>query len=176
VKAGALLFAGGKYEEGALAIRFIQAFRDKLDAKAVASLDKWFAAGIGNWAHDDMLCAELLAPLLAEGQVGLETFAPWRASPHRFQRRASAVALLGLVKKNQDIPALVEFVRPLMLDPERVVQQGVGWFLREAWKKSPKPVEALLREFRDTGQRLIFQYATERMTPEQKAKYRRVKK
>jgi 3-methyladenine DNA glycosylase AlkD len=63
-----------------------------------------------------------------------------------------------------------------MLDAERVVQQGVGWFLREAWKKEPAPVEALLAEFKDTAPRLIFQYATEKMTPAQRTRFRAQKK
>ena len=50
-----------------------------------------------------------------------------------------------------------------MMDPERVVQQGLGWFLRETWKKHPKAVEAFLLEWKDRSPRLIFQYATEKM-------------
>jgi len=71
---------------------------------------------------------------------------------------------------------LLEFVRPLMMDNERVVHQGLGWFLRETWKKDPSPVEAYLLEFKDTAARLIFQYATEKMSPAQKERFRREKK
>jgi 3-methyladenine DNA glycosylase AlkD len=175
LRAGELLFAGGKYEEGAVAIKFLTARRDEIDAKALAGVAKWFASGIANWAHTDVLCAEVLTPLVNAGRITLKTLEPWRKSKHRFQRRASVVALLGLVKQGGDLRRLVEFARPLMLDEERVVQQGVGWFLREVWKKEPKPVEALLLEFRDTGPRTIFQYATEKMTAAQKARFKRRK-
>jgi 3-methyladenine DNA glycosylase AlkD len=60
-----------------------------------------------------------------------------------------------------------------MEDKERVVQQGVGWFLREAWKRDPAPVEIFLMEWKDTAPRLIFQYATEKMTAAQKKRYRK---
>jgi 3-methyladenine DNA glycosylase AlkD len=175
LKVGEQLFASGKYEEGALAIRFLKARRDEMDARAVASLTKWFAAGIANWAHTDMLCGEVLTPLLVSGRVTTAAFEPWRKSKHRFQRRASVVALLGLVRKGDAIKPLAEFARPLMLDDERVVHQGVGWFLREAWKKEPQPVEALLLEFKNTAPRLIFQYATEKMTPAQKTRFKKDK-
>jgi len=56
---------------------------------------------------------------------------------------------------------------------ERVVHQGMGWFLREAWKRDPAPVEAFLTAWKDTAPRLIFQYAAEKMTAGQKARYRR---
>ena len=175
LKLGDLLFASGKYEEGAIAIRFVATFFDQIDAKAVARLGRWFHAGIGNWAHTDVLCGTLLAPLLQNGRIGLDVLAPWRESKLRFQRRAVPVAMLGLLKAKPDVRPLLAFLRPLMLDGERVVQQGLGWFLREAWKQQPKPVEAFLLEWKDQAPRLIFQYATEKMPAAARARFRRKK-
>jgi 3-methyladenine DNA glycosylase AlkD len=83
--------------------------------------------------------------------------------------------MLALLKTPADIGSLLDFLRPLMMDQERVVHQGAGWFLREAWKKDPKPVEAFLLEWKDKAPRLIFQYATEKMTPAARARFRRGK-
>jgi 3-methyladenine DNA glycosylase AlkD len=91
----------------------------------------------------------------------------------KYQRRAVPVSMLGLVKKGDDVRPLLEFIRPMMLDPERVVHQGLGWFLREAWKKQPKPVEAFLLEYKDAAARLIFQYATEKMSAAARNRFRR---
>lgn len=175
LKLGELLFQSGKYEEGALAIRFVAAHRDRFDAKAFDKLGKWFAAGIGNWAHTDVLCGEVIAPLLESGQIPLEAVAPWRQSPLKYQRRAVPVGMLGLLKTDRVVGPLIEFLRPLMMDPERVVEQGLGWFLREVWKKHPKPVEAFLLEWKDRAPRLIFQYATEKMPVAARARFRRQK-
>jgi 3-methyladenine DNA glycosylase AlkD len=171
---GEILFRSGKYEEGALAIRFVKQFRDQLDPKAAARLGKWFEAGIGNWAHTDVLCGELLAPLLGSGRLDLDALAPWRESRLKYQRRAVPVAMLGLLKAGRARAPLLEFLRPLMMDSERVVQQGLGWFLREAWKLEPQPVEAFLLEWKDSAPRLIFQYATEKMPAAARARFRRV--
>jgi 3-methyladenine DNA glycosylase AlkD len=122
-----------------------------------------------------VLCGEVLAPLLASGRIGLPLFETWRTSELKFQRRAVPVAMLGLLKSKPEVGPLLEFLRPLMLDGERVVQQGLGWFLREAWKQQPKPVEAFLKEWKDTAPRLIFQYATEKMTPQARERFRRAK-
>ncbi len=175
LKLGELLFRSSKYEEGALAVRFLKNFRDKLDKKAVSGLAKWFEAGIGNWAHTDVLCGEIIGPLLANGTIPLESLAPWRASKLKYQRRAVPVSMLGLLKVRKEVKPLVEFLRPMMMDPERVVHQGLGWFLREAWKRQPKPVEAFLLGWKDEAPRLIFQYATERMTASARARFRRAK-
>lgn len=173
LKAGELLFASGKYEEGALAIHFVRACRDRMDAAALEKLARWFDGGIRNWAHADVLCGEVIAPLLAEGRIPLDAIASWRASPHPYQRRAVPVSMLGLLKGDRAVPPLLGMLRPMMEDPERVVQQGLGWFLREAWKKQPGDVEAFLLEWKDRASRLIFQYATEKMTPESKARFRK---
>jgi 3-methyladenine DNA glycosylase AlkD len=175
LKLGEILFRSPKYEEGSLAIRLLKEFRDELDEKAVAGLAKWFEAGIGNWAHTDVLCGEITAPLLANGTIPLKSLAPWRSSDLKYQRRAVPVSMLGLLKVRKEVGPLVEFLRPMMMDAERVVHQGLGWFLREAWKKQPKPVEAFLLEWKDRAPRLIFQYATEKMTPSARALFRRAK-
>jgi 3-methyladenine DNA glycosylase AlkD len=170
---GKALFATGKYEHGALAVWFLIQFRDRIGPRAFAGIGKWFDGGVRNWAHSDVICGELLSRRLESGDVGLEALTGWRKSPHKFKRRAAPVAMLGLLKKPENVRPLLEFLRPLMMDPEKVVQQGLGWFLREAWKRQPKPVESFLAEWKDTAPRLIFQYATEKMSAAERQRFRR---
>jgi 3-methyladenine DNA glycosylase AlkD len=167
------LFKSGKYEEGGLAIRFVKPFREKIDSKALKGLAKWFEGGIRNWGHTDVLCGEVIAPAVANGQLKLKDLESWRASKWKYQRRAAAVALLNYAKAGGEV---LEFVRPLMADEERVVHQGTGWLLREAWKKQPKAVEKFLLEHKESAPRTIVQYATEKMSAEQKARFKRSKK
>ena len=42
------------------------------------------------------------------------------------------------------------------MDPEREVHQGVGWFLREAWKIEPLPVEEFLLKYKETAAKTDF--------------------
>ncbi len=187
VAAGEKLFASGKYEEGAIAVLFLEKRLDEMDRRSALALARWYQAGLGNWAHNDVLCGRLLSPMLADGRLPLAALAPWRKSSLRYQRRAVPVAMLGLLprlRRGVQVPAaergkvgpLLEFIRPMMLDQERVVHQGLGWFLREAWKRAPEVVEPFLLEFKDTAARLIFQYATEKMTPAGKARFKARKK
>lgn len=170
---GEALFASGKFEEGSIAISFLKSFSAQIDARTLPGIARWFDAGIQNWAHVDVLCSEILSPTLASGRLALADFAPWRTATSRFQRRAVPVAMLSLLKTSAPTAELLRFIRPLMLDPERVVQQGLGWFLRETWKREPQPVEALLMEYRMQAPRVIYQYATEKMTAAKKAAFRR---
>lgn len=172
IEAGMLLLESGKFEETSIAIRFVAKQRDAFNAKTFTGLAGWFRAGILNWAHTDVLCAEVIGPLLAGGRVRLRALDTWRRSEFKYQRRAVPVAMLNLLKAGAGASELLEFIRPMTLDSERVVHQGLGWFLRETWKKHPRPVEAFLREYKDTAARLIFQYATEKMTPAQRERFR----
>jgi 3-methyladenine DNA glycosylase AlkD len=63
-----------------------------------------------------------------------------------------------------------------MMDDERMVHQGLGWFLREAWKLKRKGTEAFLLKWKNDAARLIFQYATEKMTTEEKKRFKKEKK
>ena len=174
---GEELFRSGKYEEGSVAIRLLEHFVDQIDAPHILQLALWFDGGIRNWAHTDVLCSEIVEPLLVSGVVSYEVLTPWRESAHRYQRRAVPVAMLGLLKTDdRPVEPLLQFLRPLMVDPERVVNQGLGWFLRETWKKWPDAVETLLSEFKDVAPRVIYQYATEKMPPERKALFRRARR
>jgi 3-methyladenine DNA glycosylase AlkD len=173
---GDLLVADGKYEEVFLAFALAEPFRGDFTRATLARFARWLDAGVANWAHCDVLCGNLLGPMLAGGVAPLAAFAPWRRAPSKWRRRAVPVTMLALLKAKPDVKAFLAFVAPLMTDEERVVHQGVGWFLREAWKVDAKPVEKFLMEWKDTAPRLIFQYATEKMTPAGKARFRAAKK
>ena len=80
------------------------------------------------------------------------------------------------MKISTDFQPWFTFIEPMMHDPAREVHQGLGWFLRETWKKQPEVAEQFLLRFKDTAPRLIFQYATEKMTAEGKERFMRGKR
>jgi 3-methyladenine DNA glycosylase AlkD len=172
LKLGDSLIKTGKYEEASYAISFLIPFKKEWTKETFQHVGRWLEGGICNWAHSDFLCGEVLKPCLVQKIVTVSDMKEWRTSESRWKRRAVPVALLAFVKTPGKIAVLLKFIRPMMLDKERVVHQGLGWFLREAWKINPKAVEPFLKEWKDRSARLIFQYATEKMTPKQKARYR----
>ena len=173
---GDLLMESGKHEESGFAIRFVAAFRKEFSRETLDRIGAWFDGKVRNWAISDSVCGDILSPLLARSIVALDDFVTWRESPDRWKRRAVPVSMLVLLKTELDPGRLLGFIQPMMMDGERVVHQGLGWFLRETWKKRPEEVERFLFEWKDSAARLIFQYATERMTPEGRDRFRRAKK
>ena len=170
-----LLLKTGKFEETSFAIHLLMGFQDQFSRATFDELGKWFEIGITNWAHTDGICAQFMRAFFARGIISYKDLGQWRTARNTYKRRAVPVALLELVKTTDDYKPLFEFIEPLMMDPEKKVQQGLGWFLREAWKRKKKETETFLRKWKDDAGRVIFQYATEKMTPEQKKRFRRKK-
>jgi 3-methyladenine DNA glycosylase AlkD len=170
-----LLMISGKYEETSFALILITIVKDKLTKSDFNRLESWFETGIANWAHADHLGMFFLPEIMKQGLVDKDDFTGWVTSSHKFQRRCVPVTFIKLLKTGIPFQELFAFVEPLMSDPEREVHQGMGWFLREAWKVKPDETEAFLLKWKDTAPRLIFQYACEKMKPEEKARFKRVK-
>lgn len=163
------------YEEKMMAVSFIIYFKKKINTVAMEHFELWLEKYVDNWATCDTLCGELVSIYLLTQKDQLSPMNKWRVSTSKWQRRAVPVSLIKPMKKSNDIQPYLEFIDPMMLDPEREVHQGLGWFLRECWKVNPVPVENLLLKWKDKSARLIFQYACEKMTKEQKERFKKVK-
>jgi 3-methyladenine DNA glycosylase AlkD len=170
-----LLIQSCKYEETWFANIIIKKFQDQFSQKTFHKISHWFDIGIMNWAHSDVISGDLLAYLLLNSIIDLEDFSDWRVSDRKFKRRAVPVTMIKILKTSDNFQKLFKFIDPLMLDNERVVHQGLGWFLREAWKIKRVETEKFLLKWKDKAARLIFQYATEKMTAEEKTKFRKIK-
>jgi len=174
-KISLLLVKSPKYEMTSIACLLLKKIMKQWDSETFLTLEKIFATGINNWAHTDWICSEIIPDMIKKKLVSMDSLKPWRKAANRFQRRAAVVGLIKPMKKASDFKPYFDFIDTMMMDDERVVHQGLGWFLREAWKKQPDPTEQFLLKWKDSAARLIFQYATEKMNPEQKARFRKAK-
>ena len=171
-----LLVKSGKYEETFLAIRFVKNYSDKFDISTFKEVSKWFTLGIINWAHTDVFCGTLMTLFIDKKIILLKDLKQWRTASNKYQRRAVPVTMLHLIKTGKNgYEAMFDFIEPLMIDEERAVQQGLGWFLREARKNKKNETEKFLIKWKDKAPRLIFQYATEKMSPIEKKRFKKEK-
>jgi 3-methyladenine DNA glycosylase AlkD len=170
-----LLLETGNFDETSFAIYLLKGFSDRFTRDTFDTLATWFGIGITNWAHTDAICALFMRDFFDRGIINYRDLAPWRTARNAYQRRAVPVSMVHLLKTATDYRTFFSFLDPLMMDPERKVQQGLGWFLREAWKRKSGVTERFLMKWKDRAGRVIYQYATERMTPEQKKRFRRKK-
>lgn len=170
------LVGNGKYEETSFAILLLNGFSERFTAATFNEIGKWFEIGIINWAHTDVICGLLISQFFERNIVSLKALSGWRTAANKYQRRAVPVSMISLLKSTSNYGPLFVFIEPLMPDTQRVVHQGLGWFLREAWKLKTKETEAFLLKWNNDAARLIFQYATEKMTAQQKKRFKKDKK
>lgn len=170
------LIKSGKYEETNFAICLLKEFSDQFDEKTLTHIEQWFKIGIMNWAHCDILCGHLITTLFEKKLIKLDDLSTWCNAENRYQRRAVPVSMLALLKVRKSYKPLFKFIEPLMMDSEKKVQQGLGWFLREAWKIKPEETEIFLLKWKNDAGRTIFQYATEKMTAAEKKRFKKEKK
>ncbi len=172
-EAGELLIRTGKYEEASFAIILMADASDLRSVTTFRAIERWFDGGICNWAHTDVLAREVVSKLVRNRAIEFNTFLEWRSSPHKFQRRAVPVTLIYCLDACRNAAPLLHATEPLMTDAEHAVQQGTGWFLREAWKRWPADVERFLLKYKNTAARVIVQYATEKMDRSKREQFRR---
>jgi 3-methyladenine DNA glycosylase AlkD len=169
------LMESQKYEEASLGLLVYDGLHRQYTRETLQEVSGWFSMGISNWAHADMLGMWILPRLMAMELAAMADFNDWLTSGYKFQRRCVPVTFIKLLKKRETYSDIFEFLEPLMMDPDREVHQGMGWFLREAWKIRPAETESFLLKWKDSAPRLIYQYACEKMTPTQKLLFKRVK-
>jgi len=167
------LIKTGKYEEASVALDFFIRLRGNYNKRLFDVMGKWFQKYIVNWAHSDWACGDILYFFIKDKIVPLKELMKWTESSSKWKRRAVPVTLVKLVSKDGYIKEGLSVARKLILDPERVVHQGVGWLLRETWKKSPAEVEDFLYKWKDKAPRLVIQYATEKISKEKRKKFRK---
>jgi len=175
VEAAPGLMESGKYEETGMALLLVRDLSGEYTRNTFDTIAGWYEIGIRNWAHADTLGMSILPLFLKKEIINIDDFNDWLKSAYKFKRRSVPVTLIKSLKTNKDYPAIFTFLESLMEDPEREVHQGMGWFLREAWKKDAPVTETFLLKWKNTAPRLIIQYATERMTAEQKLKFKKEK-
>jgi 3-methyladenine DNA glycosylase AlkD len=177
VQATNTLVKSPKYEVPAFGLLMINGLGKQFTKETFASIASWYTVSIDNWAHADVLGMMVLPQFVLKGVITISAFKQWIVSPYKFQRRSVPVTLIKVLKNNKtaDFTPYFSFIEPLMSDAAREVHQGVGWFLREAWKIQPEPTEKFLLKWKDKAPRLIIQYATEKMTKENKERFKRVK-
>lgn len=166
-------FESGMYEEISFGLLLLNGFSKQYSKDTFKEIESYFTMGVDNWAHADILGMFILPKFLLQKIVTINDFQSWINSPYTFQRRCVPVTFIKAVKVSKEPTPFIDFVESLMDDQEREVHQGMGWFLREAWKIQRQTVETFLAERKETAPRLIIQYACEKMTAEEKKRFKR---
>jgi 3-methyladenine DNA glycosylase AlkD len=159
--------------------------RPELEAKSVAALvllrrhreftpplfakiHQWLAANrLANWASVDIFCPQALGVLLLRHPRLLAAIEKWAAHPNRWVQRASIVAFLKLVKREEYLEPAYAMAARHFSSGDDLVQKAAGWLLREAGKRDMRRLEEFLLAHGPAMPRTTLRYAIERF-PEKK--------
>ncbi len=159
---GKVLLRTGKYEFGTLAIMLLKKHRPRMDAYVMSAVKEWLDRGVENWAHADLIAIKLIPVFFELELCTLESLALWRESESKWTRRA-AITCLNALKSPLSSEEILSFVRPLLSDKEKVVQQALGLCLADLWQKHNEPVESFLAENKESMDQLALKNATAHM-------------
>jgi 3-methyladenine DNA glycosylase AlkD len=147
------------------------ALRDELH---VRYLDAVRAGRVNNWDLVDVSAEWLVGDwLLGPPRHDVApVLDPLAASASLWQRRVAMLATFAFTKAGDPLPALACAER-LLGDREDLMHKAVGWMLREVGKRvSRDALTGFLDEHAARMPRTALSYATEHLTPEERARYR----
>jgi 3-methyladenine DNA glycosylase AlkD len=159
------LWKSGMMEEGVLAIEIYRRFARQCGPCEFRLFEKWIERFVRNWAHCDGVCCYLIRAVLARHPELAIELPAWTASPNRWKRRAAAVSLVHEVRARRHVELAFEICDRLSGDEDDMVRKGIGWLLKNAYLRNPKPTMRFLLTPREPEfARTVLRYAAGKMT------------
>lgn len=147
---------------------------DATQRSAIYDLYLARTARINNWDLVDASAYHVVGPHL--DVVGTAVLNELAASPLLWDRRIAMIAPFHRIKRGEGETSL-DVARLLLTDPEPLIHKAVGWMLREVGKRvGEAELLAFLDEHAPGMPAVMLSYATERLSPEQRAHYRALRR
>jgi 3-methyladenine DNA glycosylase AlkD len=151
-------------ETKSVGIEVVARYRRSFTPRLLPRWKRWLSNNYSaNWATTDAICGVLIGPLLVQHRALAPQMVDWSRHPNMWVRRASAVALIPLVRAGAHHIAY-EVARRLHADDGDLIQKAVGWMLREAGKTDATRLEIYLRQNGPTIPRTTVRSAIERFS------------
>lgn len=156
------LWNSNYHEEKNLAIFILALYKKQFDESTWDLTSSWLD-GVAGWDTCDGISSWILGIILSEDKTKTKELIDWTKSKNFWRRRAAAVSLLPVVRKQCNVDVVLKICTPMMEDKERFVQMGVGWVLREAASVDMARIFAFLSSYKNKSGRWLLRYATEKM-------------
>ena len=110
-----------------------------IDLNDIKDVEKVFKDGsLVGWANTDGICGRIFRGWATGNESNCNFIAEWSKSDNIWLQRASCVSFVTLARHGDDSPNFIGFTKVLenicdttIKNPERFVQLGTGWLLRE---------------------------------------------
>lgn len=123
----------------------------------------WLKKYISNWSSCDDFCCHSLGYLILKYQDLLLDLQKLANSKNRWERRASAVALIYPIRHDKKfLPNIFKTAQILLQDNDDLVQKAYGWMLKEASNNYPQEVLKFINQNKSKMPRTALRYAIEK--------------
>ncbi|WP_092969451.1 DNA alkylation repair protein [Agromyces sp. CF514] len=137
-----------------------------------AYLDAVRAGHVDNWDLVDSSAGVLVGEVLRSGDGEPALLDGLAASDSLWERRVAVLSTFAFIKAG-DAGPILRLAPKLLDDREDLMHKAVGWMLRETGKRVDRAVlTGFLDEYAPRMPRTMLSYATEHLSPEERAFYR----
>ncbi len=150
-------------EEKQIGVGLLSRQVKKLPENFLRMLEPVFERGVYDWATCDGIAGRVLRPLLKKDKKTLSHIVSWSLSKNIWRKRASAVAFVNEARHGDYNNEIMLVCSRLAGHPERFVQLGMGWVLRELFLADQEAVLKFLRKNYEGISREGLRYALEKM-------------
>jgi 3-methyladenine DNA glycosylase AlkD len=150
-------------EEKQVAILVLAKIARQLPDDFLARLEPVYDEAVGDWATCDGLCGRVLRPLLERSARERSRIVGWSRSRHQWRQRAAAVAFVNEARHGKHTREILTVCDRIVRNPERFVQLGAGWVLRELFLADRDESLGFIRSHYAFMSREGLRYAVEKM-------------
>lgn len=158
-----LLWKSGKIEEGILAVYLYDHLRKSCGECEFKLFERWIDRHVDNWATCDAIGTRLVAASLKNQPLLVAHLHTWARSANRWKRRASAVSLVFETRAGRCTADILTLAATLLPDTDDMVQKGVGWLLKDAYRAAPSAVSEFWETHAAEAPALVLRIASEKM-------------
>jgi len=133
-----------------------------LNVKHLPQLET-FLAHINDWATCDSFSSKVMGELIKQDSAVGKMIRPWKDSTNLWQQRSGCVSFLKTAKQGKHKETIFKICQTCVKSPERFVQLGNGWVLRELGVHYEDEVVHFIKSNYDSFSREGLRYAIEKM-------------
>ena len=154
-------------EEKGFSARILHTCRKGLGVEFLEQFEPEFRAYVFDWGTADTLSGKVFRHLIEQGdKTATRHIVSWRNDSSLWMQRMAAVSFVWLARHGNVTTEVLRVCRSTIKNPERFIQLGTGWVLRELWLAEPERVEAFISKNYRSFSREGLRYAIEKMPKE----------
>lgn len=125
------LFSSEFAEDKQFAILILQKQAKKLPISIITDLEPLIDKYVYDWATCDTFSSKVIRHLIARDKSVEKRVISWKDAACLWRQRAATISFLSVARHGKHNREILQICRTTITNPERFVQLGTGWVLRE---------------------------------------------